>query len=144
MFCSHCGKENVTDAAFCSYCGKSISNTASPTSDDSSWEYCQIQASWKKHDTMSSNGYECYFWAEAIGQNGRYCAAQTENYKLIQTWIWQPFPNPPMGGKEEDQEKVSRLLSNLIKTLQTDGWEVLSDRGTNVWQYKFKRKVPTK
>jgi hypothetical protein len=152
MFCPYCGKENVSDAAFCSYCGKSISTTsASPLVDNSTWEYCQIQAWWRDVSRESCSGklaaasgvrYECYFWADALGKNGPYNAGSSSKYRIDgRVWVWEEPPNPPMGNKYQDTTLSRKILDNLVKLLINDGWELLSERGTKVWQYKFKRKI---
>lgn len=141
MYCSSCGKEISNDAKFCTYCGKPTS--ASPIQcqkeDSVNWEYCQIQARWK-FDNRWSIKYECYFWADAIGSRGSYCAAQTQTYILEQKWVWETPVTPPFGNNEKARQKAYQILNNLITTLQRDGWELLQERGTYDWSYKFRRK----
>jgi hypothetical protein len=141
MRCSACGKDNPNDANYCTFCGKSLgsSSNVEQKKDSTSWEYCQIQSSWK-HTIAMSNKYECFFWADALGRNGAYCAAKTEKYILQQKWKWEAPATPPYGNKDEDREKSSRFLNELIRTLQKDGWEKLPERGPNSWSYQFKRR----
>jgi len=141
MYCTACGKENPRDAKFCAYCGKSITSSSNleQKDDDTSWEFCQIQSSQKTTNTFSVK-CECFFYADAIGKNGKYCAAKTDKYILQQKWNWEPPINPPFGNKSKDQEKSAQLLSGLVKTLQNDGWELMSERGPFAWSYKFRRK----
>jgi hypothetical protein len=143
MYCSKCGNQIPDGAKFCGICGNQVAPiiTRDEKEDNAFWEICQIQTLTNWTNLATSQVCECYFWGDAIGINGPYCAAQTEKYKLEQKWKWEPPANPPMGGKEKDQKKVLELLGGLIKTLQADGWQILPERGTYAWQYKFKRKA---
>ena len=126
MFCSKCGKDNPSGAQFCAFCGQPlVTNVDLPKKDEEAWEYCQIQAYWKWLIKWSK--VECYFWADAIGKNGPYCAAKTASYTLTQYWVWQPQLVPPLAGK--GSEEARSLLDELVKTLIKDGWMQLKSRG---------------
>jgi hypothetical protein len=86
--------------------------------------------------------YECYFWADAVGKNGPYCAASSPKYKIYgRVWAWDEAANPPFGNKEKDTKMSRQILDNLVNSLIKEGWQMLSERGAHVWQYKLKRKI---
>jgi hypothetical protein len=152
MFCSTCGKENINDAIYCAYCGKPLVTilTVEHKKEEIAWEYCQIQADWKDVSRESCFGalqlssdkvYDCYLWADALGRNGPYSAGETEHYRIQgRKFVWDEPSNPPLGTNKEDKQMTREILNNLIIALQKDGWEILNDRGTAVWQIKFRRK----
>ncbi len=139
--CAACGATIKADVELCPYCGKPVPPPPQPKAEGSNWDYCGILAvrTLKKHLPSGKVEYECCFRAEAMGRNGPYTIAATDQYSLIQKWTIED-PDP-MGQNEVDHRVATEKLNGLIQILQKDGWEMLPQTGPRAWDYKFKRKT---
>lgn len=130
MYCSSCGKENVNDAAFCAYCGKSINSSTQETTNQFSWEYCEIMWNYKQKLFTAS----AQFWARAIGKNGVYNAGESPKYTITD---YHPGGNPLF---KNENFNASTAFNTLVNQLISDGWEPTGPIGDS-WTQKFRRKI---
>jgi zinc-ribbon domain len=130
MYCANCGKTIPDGAKFCAYCGKSINSSAQETTDQFSWEYCEIRWNYKqKIFTISAQ-----FWAEAIGKNGVYNAGESPKYDITD---YRPGGNALF---KNENVKASTAFNTLVNQLISDGWEPTETMG-GAWSKKFRRKI---
>ena len=122
MFCSNCGTELPTDAAFCWKCGKPTK--PGTRAEEPKGETCEIV-----YEEIYHVWYpEHKFWAQAIGANGRYSAGEI----VFKNNSWNVL---------SDDRKTVAALDSLINKLVQEGWESTGDRGRNWFNHRFRRRV---
>ncbi len=133
MFCVKCGQQLPDDANFCLKCGTPLK--AENRQADIRWETCEIKIS---HVEVGFWNHQWQVWAEAIGPEGRYSAAESAKFKVPQT----------VGDTQEQSGFViprDRFIrphfDKLIDRLVNDGWEPVETRGPTSYSLRFRRRV---
>ena len=126
MFCVNCGTQLPEDSNFCLKCGKA--QKAGVQADEPKYETCEIVWYLDKGNNMPFKKYKMYFWAQAIGTKGVYCADKSPVFSSF-----APYPD----ARNENQVA---LLNEFINKLVSDGWQSLT-RGQDWFSYRFQRKV---
>jgi ribosomal protein S27AE len=126
MFCSNCGTQLPDEANFCWKCGKPQKQGAQveelKQAEETKYETCEI---FYKRTYEGYAGDKGQFTAEAIGPEGKYCVARSEEFSVASSQ--GPNFNHP-------------AHKALVNKLVTQGWEQ-SDRGTNWYNTRFRRKI---
>ena len=141
MYCPKCGNQCPANYNFCPICGEKINHDPSANNSDVEWEHCQIEADW-----VSANlglKYECFYWADANNERGRFTAGKSPKYKILgPARIGGVLGvRPPTGETGGDRKQSDAAFNILVNTLVKQGWEVLPEKGASVWNVRFKRKV---
>jgi hypothetical protein len=126
MFCSNCGTELPNEANFCWKCGRP--QKPDVEAEPVRYETCEIVwADVDKPGFLGMKPADFYFWARAIGPDGVYEAARSEELQNHFV-LYKGLP-------------IHRgAVDSVIATLVKDGWEPLS-RGEHWWNERFRRRV---
>jgi hypothetical protein len=126
MFCSNCGTQLPDEANFCWKCGKPQKQGTQveelKQAEETKYETCEI------FYMRTHKGYtrdKGLFTVEAIGPEGKYFIARSEEFSVASD-------AGPSLNHQAHEVLVNRLVSQ--------GWEQ-SDRGTNWWNTRFRRKI---
>lgn len=146
MFCWNCGTQTRDDASFCPKCGKPQKQggdvaaiNINVTSDDV-WETCEINLVYAKLQVGTMPEWlltrkEWYFEATAIGTQGRYVAALSEQLFLISEVAVDNYTK-----EVYPKENARPKLDAMIRKLVDDGWQPIG-RGEKWYGERFRRLV---
>lgn len=152
MYCNYCGTQLQDNSRFCHICGKSVgSNAATNTSEPVPYEQCQIEGELtrrveiSKPSFLSSGKGNAYFRfrAKAIGPQGTYIAGESEEMLFHHKGYDFNLQTRQFRFQEQGEDGVSRVEvhKSLILKLVQQGWEPVSERGSEWWQVRFKRRI---
>jgi hypothetical protein len=121
MFCSECGKPVEHGAKFCANCGRALQGAkVSPSPADVS--FCQIEKHFKENPLL---GITVYFYADALGTQGKFIAGESERMKKF-VYV----------GIEKDLERIHK---DFVADLVRGGWMPQPDRGEHWGQLRFRK-----
>jgi hypothetical protein len=132
MFCGNCGTQIPDEANFCWKCGKSVTEGVTTEAAEVRWESAEIgyeHVSPKSALDYFLNKYHGYFTAKAIGLNGVYDAGKTPTFIT------------PRGEPDSHDYEAVQSVNNLIAQLARDGWEPVETKGSQWYNYKFRRRA---
>ena len=127
IFCMKCGSKLPAEASFCWKCG-AAQKPGSPSSQEQ-WEKCEI--TFERQGGIINDGIT--FFAEAIGPKGRYTAARARKSSQ-----YAPYRDMP---PDRENQNVVASHRSLVDQLLREGWEVVESRGSNWWEYRFRRRI---
>lgn len=114
-------------------------------------EICFVSWAWRNQTaqdrrTRKDFPYEIWFVASALGPNGLYQAAASDQifYASMNSYYHSGTYNPRYGGAVLPRDEFSAAsLNDLVEKLWADGWEPSSGGGKNsLWyEYRFRRTV---
>jgi len=134
--CKGCGGSYEDSYNFCPYCGKAKPNQNNIKVDveiknDFYWETCEIVFDYSKERYFTFRS-DYYFWAEAAGKKGNYCAGRSEiNHK---------GGYPTYYENKKKYYKAQDILNEFTDKLISEGWEFVGTFG-DWYQKRFRRKV---
>jgi hypothetical protein len=115
--CTNCGHELRETDKFCAECGTAVGGNPAQ------WEYCEV--TW-----VNLNFTNKCFMGTAIGPKGIYSAGQSQEFDDGRNDI--PWAS---------DMKAATAINAFVIQLQSDGWEVLPNKGPYWFSYKFRRPV---
>lgn len=135
VYCYKCGKQIPDESAFCNNCGATLKAGATPSSPpvEVRWEAgitrCKVVKGRFFKDTI------CVFVLEAMGPQGSYRAATSEEFT---------YPLSPHARDLEAYPKVGparqHIFNKFVGQLIADGWEPVPNQG--YWhEQNFRRRV---
>ena len=102
------------------------------------WDYCQI--TYQIIDDGRDPGDQSIhklmwfeFQAHADGPNGRYTTGKTHKIPLAN------MMGAAMYAPQKENVGHTNTLQIFIQKLQSDGWELLNDKGSNWWEKRLRR-----
>jgi hypothetical protein len=132
MYCMNCGTQLPDTAKFCAKCGQPTATNASavpvPEPNVECWETCEIVFAVIRKPLFGEA--ELHFIAQAAGPHG--------GYKAGESLVFKGSPDGP----QPDNLRHAAALSDLVKSMVRDGWELEGESGQAWYSQKFRRACP--
>lgn len=125
--CTNCGHELRDSDKFCAECGTAVGGNAPTQPEPVRYEYCEIE-----NQLVGDFGFMAMdklyrLFAVAVSPiRGQYTAAEAIE------WNDDGKRKLPTG---------DAALSQMVRYLASQGWELMPQRGKNWYSYKFRRPV---